>query len=630
MDRAYRKRKESGTGSAASQKRKDIMKTTETKGHITFGEAVKREFRIIRKRKKSYLYVLILLETVCAGVLPYLTVLLPKILIDRISEHQALQTILTDMAAFFGCLLLLAVISLLCNSRFDGDFVELRMKELSDLQDRYQSVPYRCLEDPDFVDRSKEAMRALGNPTGFEGVYRNFIRLCPCAVTILIYTVQMCRLQPVIALICAGAAALSLYFNFGISGYIARRRPELAKAERQKDYFCSMGYDFSYGKDIRIFQMAPALIEEYREKSDEYTSIAADIENREFRLACRGFLGIALKDGAALAIVIWEFYRGMIGLGDVSLYFGMILSLSSILEKMTQTCADWIKCVTYARGYFEFMSGSGEEEKKEGLPPIGKEETLEVEFRNVSFCYPGTERWILRNLNLKIRKGEKVAVVGVNGAGKTTLVKLLTGLFPATEGEIRINGTDSTRFDPERYREMFSTVYQDVRIYAATVLENVSGETDTDETVRKGKRCLEAAGLREAIERLPKTYDTPLLKIIEDGGTELSGGQNQKLAIARALYKDANMVILDEPTASLDALAESEIYQRINQLVGEKTAVYISHRLSSTVFCDRIILLSGEGIAESGSHEELMKRKGLYYHMFETQGQYYRDGGKDE
>lgn len=606
---------------------KNNTKATKT---ITFGQVVKQEFLIIKRRKKSYLYILILLETVCAGVLPYLTVLIPKIILDMISEYRALGEIIPEILSFLVLLLLLTVISALCNSQFDGAFVELRMKELSELHDRYQSVPYCCLEDTTFVDRSKEAMRALGNPTGFEGVYRSFIKLCPCVVTIAIYTVLMCRLQPVIALVCVGAAAVSVLFNMKISDYIAQRRPKLAKAEKQKDYFCNVSYDFSYGKDIRVFQMVPRLIGEYKKKSGEYTDVLTELENKEFWLNRLGLLGIALKDGIAFAIVIWEFYRGTIGLGDVTLYVGMILSLSSVLEKVTQTCVEWIKSVTYAKGYFEFMNRYSTEKGAGSLPAIDKNETLEVEFRNVSFKYPGTERWIFRNLNVKIAKGEKVAIVGVNGAGKTTLVKLLTGLFTATEGTILINGIDVREFNPDQYQEMFSAVYQEVKIYAATILENVTGEEKTEENQRRGGQCLEAVGLKEMIEQLPEAYDTPLLKIIEDGGIELSGGQNQKIAIARALYKNANMVILDEPTASLDALAESEIYQRINELAGEKTAIYISHRLSSTMFCDKIILMSGEGIAEYGNHEELMKRKGLYYQMFETQGKYYRDGAVHE
>ena len=230
---------------------------------------------------------------------------------------------------------------------------------------------------------------------------------------------------------------------------------------------------------------------------------------------------------------------------------------------------------------------------------------------------------------MKIKKGEKLAIVGVNGAGKSTIIKLLTGLFPITEGKILINGIDQKDFERKEYRKMFSTVYQEVRIYATTILENIIGDAEKKERAFAIK-CLEIVGLKNIIEALPLQYDTPLQKIIEDQGIELSGGQNQRIAIARALYKNANMVILDEPTAVLDAIAESQLYETLNQLVGEKTAIYISHRLSSTMFCDHIMVFSKDGILEYGNHKTLMEKKGVYFDMFKTQGKYYRKDTKNE
>lgn len=268
-----------------------------------------------------------------------------------------------------------------------------------------------------------------------------------------------------------------------------------------------------------------------------------------------------------------------------------------------ETFISWVECVLFASCYFEFMDDDSFFSEKGELPPVSKEETLEIEFRDVSFRYSENGKWILRHFNLKIGKGEKLAIVGDNGVGKSTLVKLLTGLFPVTEGDIFINGININHFERASYPEMFAAVYQDINIYAATILENVIGSDDSEEDRLRGMDCLNAIGLKEKIQSLPQKYDTPLLKVIEDTGIELSGGQNQKIAISRALYKNANMIILDEPTASLDAIAESEIYQSFDCVVGNKTAIYISHRLSSTVFCDKIILLSADGIQEYGNHE---------------------------
>lgn len=221
-----------------------------------------------------------------------------------------------------------------------------------------------------------------------------------------------------------------------------------------------------------------------------------------------------------------------------------------------------------------------------------------------------------------------MAIVGVNGAGKSTLVKLITGLFVPTSGEILVNGVNIKEFSEIEYRKMFSVVFQEVNVYAVSVLKNVICTDEGEEARERGKKCLELVGLKEKIESLDNQYDTQMLKVIDEKGTEFSGGENQRIAIARALYKDGNMVILDEPTAALDALAESKIYESFDKLVGNKTAVYVSHRLASTKFCDKIALFTNEGLQEYGSHEELMARRGEYYRMFMTQGKYYQEEAK--
>ena len=591
---------------------------------------LKREFGIIRQRKKSYLYLLILIEILSAGLLPFFTVLIPKSIINSITSNADSGAVLVRMPFLFGFLLVLSVISLVCNRIFDGDFVELRHAELLDLHERYQEVEYCCLEEPEFADRAKGARRALSGPTGFEGVYRNFIKLCTCSLTILVYVVCMCRFQPVLALACILGTCLSIYINGRIADYIGERKNELSETERQKEYFENMSYDFSYGKDIRIFSLAGRLNQEYRKKSGAYINVFSGITGREFELGLWELGSILLRDGISFFLIVRGYYSGALDLGDVTLFAGMLLSLSSILETAVETFKNWIKCLTYSSMYLAFMEDTSMIRTGGTRRAVSEDETLKIEFRDVSFRYPGSERWILRHFNLTIDKGERLAIVGINGAGKSTIIKLLTGLFPVTEGEILVNGINIQEYDAREYAKMFSAVYQEIKVYAASFIENVAGVEHDADARGRAVRCLEAVGLKEKIESLPQGYDTPLLKVIEDGGTDLSGGQSQKLAIARALYKDANMIILDEPTASLDALAESEIYRSFNELVGNKTAVYISHRLSSTTFCDKIMLFSPEGILEYGNHESLMALKGEYYHMFETQGQYYREGIRNE
>lgn len=310
-------------------------------------------------------------------------------------------------------------------------------------------------------------------------------------------------------------------------------------------------------------------------------------------------------------------------IADFSMYLAAVAGLSLMLKTVAGDIAFIINEGQYVYDYFNFIEKDLGE--KGGTREAIKDDTLEVVFDNVSFCYPGTDKYIFKNLNFTVHKGERLAIVGINGAGKSTLVKLMVGLFDVTEGEIRINGIPIKEFDKKQLFSMFSVVFQDVNILAFTVKENVAcSSVDIDE--ERVNDALQRVGLKEKIEKLPKGMEQMMLKIIEEDGAELSGGESQKLSIARALYKGGNMVIMDEPTAALDALAEAEIYENFSELVKGKTSVYISHRLASTKFCDKIALFDGTGLKEYGNHDELMKLEGDYYHMFSVQGKYYTEG----
>ena len=265
----------------------------------------------------------------------------------------------------------------------------------------------------------------------------------------------------------------------------------------------------------------------------------------------------------------------------------------------------------------------GEKTAEDVLGADKEGKTLEIVFDHVTFRYPGTEKNIFTDLSFTIHSGERLAVVGVNGAGKSTLVKLMTGLFAPTEGHIYLNGVDITTLKKSELYSLYSAVFQEVNVLAFTIRENVACASENVDDARV-KTALDKVGLWKKVEGFENGLDQMMLKVIDENGTDFSGGERQKLSIARGLYKDAAMVIMDEPTAALDALAEAEIYENFSSLVEGKTAVYISHRLASTRFCDKIALFDADGLAEYGNHDELMEQKGKYYEMFMIQGKYYQ------
>ena len=247
------------------------------------------------------------------------------------------------------------------------------------------------------------------------------------------------------------------------------------------------------------------------------------------------------------------------------------------------------------------------------------------EFDNVSFKYPGQDIYALKNINLKISSGEKLAIVGANGAGKTTLIKLIMKLYEPTQGRILLNGVDIKEYNREEYFKLFSPVFQNVECFAMPIYQNISFEEEKNTDMNKVRRVLEQSGLKSKIDCYNRDLYSNLLKIFDKEGIDLSGGEKQRLAMARAMYKGGQVIILDEPTAALDAIAEDKMYREFDKMIKGKTAIFISHRLGSTRFCDKIAMFDGGEIVEEGTHEELIAKNGKYAYMYELQSQYYKD-----
>ena len=372
-------------------------------------------------------------------------------------------------------------------------------------------------------------------------------------------------------------------------------------------------------KDVRIYQMRDYLMKKYQVMSnlckEEY-----EADKIKGRYTGAVVFALELLAGATYVYIALKVLTGSVQIGDILMYAGAIITMMNSIREMMSIHIEINYSNEYLRTYEEFINLPNMH--YDGTLPIEKRDDnrYELEFCHVSFKYPGTENDILRDVNLKFEIGGTMALVGRNGAGKTTLIKLLLRFYEPTEGAITLNGIDIGKYDYDEYMKIFSVVFQDFELYHFPLDENIAGSEKVNEA--RVREVIRQVGLENRVAKMKNGIHTSLY--YETGeGEMLSGGEAQKVAIARALYKDAPFVILDEPTAALDPLAEVEIYEKFDQMVKEKTAIYISHRMSSCKFCDRIVVLQDGKITEIGTHEELIKRQGEYFRLYEAQAKYY-------
>lgn len=379
--------------------------------------------------------------------------------------------------------------------------------------------------------------------------------------------------------------------------------------------------DEKNAKDLRINQMQKVLPDQALRFSEEVgVDDLTAVGKKTGRLLGLNSFASQIGAGISYAFVGAKAYYGVIGVGEILLYAGAITRLMENLSSFVNDCQTFLRLASFLEGFEEFINRPSM--SYDGTLPIEKRDDgmYEFEFHDVSFAYPGTTEEVLSHINLKFNVGEKLAVVGRNGAGKTTLVKLLCRLYEPTQGTITLNGIDIWKYSYKEYTQAFSVVFQDFSIFSLPLDENVAAGNEVEE--ERVRKVLEEVDLKERVERMEGGIHSHLYN--NNGpGIDISGGEAQRLAIARALYKDAPFVILDEPTAALDPIAEAEIYRNFNKMVDKKTAIYISHRMSSCKFCDHIVVLDHGKIVERGSHEQLLHDRGIYAELYEAQAQYY-------
>ncbi len=583
--------------------------------------------KMLLKYSKAAFFITALFVPIKIG-LRYLEIYLPSLVVSEVTNGRTLNHAMISVGVVM-LLIMLGYITVQAFKHIRNSALGIYRYKMTDLITRKQlSMFYQTYEQKEVRDLANRATAATQMWNGVQPltdiVYSSFGMIENLLGYILFGSV-ISFASPWLVPILTAAPIVNILSVKAYNKWEYAHRSRMTDLNQKLGHVEELPDDFTAAKDIRIYSMASWLRECYRDLSGQRAKWDRAIVKKSFLSRIADLIVILIRDGGAYALLIHMFLSGQIGIDEFVFYFAAIFSFASWVGGII-SC--WNKANTMSLRLCDFREfidypeydGSGAAKAADHMNTVP-----EIEFKNVSFRYDGAEQDTIHNLSLKIKSGEKLALVGLNGAGKTTIVKLLCGLYRPTSGEILFNGVPLSDFKREDYYKLVAPVFQEIRTAFFSLAETVSGKSTADTDLKKAEACMRQAGLGEKLDALPNGIHTKLNKKVNENGTELSGGEAQKLMLARALYKDAPLLILDEPTAALDPIAESRMYTEFNVMSKSKTSLFISHRLASTSFCDRIILLEKGRIIEEGTHKKLLAANGRYRELFDIQSCWYKE-----
>lgn len=553
---------------------------------------------------------------------PLVTAYIPKAMIDAIDNGVTVG----DMTVIVALLSLLLTLTIW----LDPFMKELVRGGARIVRMRYAVAAFRKTLTTDYVNiesfegrEKQKRAEAFYNARFSSGA--DFVEQCAhflvCVIGVIASSVLLYKVNYFMILLILLTCVCEFFLLKILKTKQSETTDNYSKLSGKFEYFYKLSKNAEASKDIKLYGFSDYLVKTAADFIYQIEHINAKYTKQSAAISgVRALLNL-VRELVAYAYLTYLVLKNRLSVSDFIFCFGIITGFSNWIMNLVFSFMEISRCCTDCALYREFV----EESVSEGKPEIDFGEVRSIEFSNVFFTYPASDTETIRNMSFKVNKGENIAIVGENGAGKTTAIKLLCGLYYPSEGDILINGRSSKEFSSDSYFDLFSAVFQDYCFMPMTIAENITAEQSYDK--ERLFAAFDKAGITDKINSLSEKENTLMVKDVYKNAADFSGGEKQKLLLAKAVYKNAPVLILDEPTAALDPISENELYLKYNELTEDKISFFISHRLSSTRFCDRILFIKDGAVAESGTHEELMAKKGAYYRMYQTQSMYYREMG---
>ena len=564
------------------------------------------------------------------SLVPFVGIIFPKYIIDELTIGKSVERTLFFVFLFAISGLLLNSLNTCIDTIISCKKEKLIQQHYRIFGDKTMSMDLQDIENPDISNHKTRAQKVITwNSRNIDGVKNAIGGMISYSIQIAGYIFILSKLNIFIVTIIIGVVVINAILN-NLSNKINRKNDmDLTPINRMWNYLSNIVDDYSLGKLIRVYDLKDLIINKCKTNREQYKE--KQIKTHKFNSVIFMVLSALslLQEGVIYIFLAVSATSGKISIGEFSMYFAATIGLTSAINNLVGFSIGLNYTSEYIKDFIDFVT-LPDSMTKEGKNTIGNNELI-FEFRNVSFKYPHTETFVLNNINVKFKFKERISLVGENGAGKSTFIKLLMRFYDPTEGEILLNGRNVKEYEYPEYLKIFSTVFQDYQLFCFTIFENVAlTESKYIENELNAMKAMDKSGILAKIDSLPYKIHTYLGKGFEEHGTELSGGEMQKLAIARAIYKDSNIFVMDEPASNLSPTAEYDILKHFSNSTQHKMVIYISHRLASSVFSDRILVFKNGQIIEDGSHQKLMKIDGFYKKMYLMQSAYYKEGKENE